>query len=131
MVDAQIIKFESKNYAGAYCRTESEHCNTSAGNGEVSLEKAFAAILGTLGERESAVLKLRFGFGGDKPLSSEEIGKRLGLEPEEVRRITGKAIRKLRHPARRSAILKRKSEYLSLSSDFYKDLFTEVFGEED
>lgn len=112
-----------------YCKTGCEFNNTCNADRETCLKKAFADLLDTLSEKEQAVLKLQFGFCGNKPLTCAEIANRLAMESEEVRRICGKAIRKLRHPSRRKVILNRKSDYLSARVVSYKNLITEVFGE--
>jgi RNA polymerase primary sigma factor len=57
--------------------------------------------LGSLTERESKVLRMRFGLAGDKPLTLEEVGKVFGVTRERIRQIESKALRKLRHPSRR------------------------------
>src|SRR5262249_43775994 len=40
-----------------------------------------------LGGREAAVLRLRYGLGGEEPLTLQQIGDRLGLTRERVRQI--------------------------------------------
>jgi len=57
--------------------------------------------LGSLTERESKVLRMRFGLDGSKPLTLEEVGKVFGVTRERIRQIESKALRKLRHPSRR------------------------------
>jgi DNA-directed RNA polymerase sigma subunit (sigma70/sigma32) len=112
-----------------YCKTGCEFNNTCNADRETCLKKAFADLLDTLGEKEQAVLKLRFGFCGDKPYTCDEIANLLALEPIEVRYVCGKAIRKLRHPSRRKVILNRKSDFLSAQVDSYKRLIAEVFDQ--
>jgi len=52
-------------------------------------------LLGDLEERESMVLKLRFGLDGDEPKTLKEIGTELGLTRERVRQIETEALRRL------------------------------------
>jgi RNA polymerase primary sigma factor len=60
------------------------------------------AILDTLDERESMVLRLSFGLVGDAdPLTLEEIGRKMKVTKERVRQIRERALSKLRHPRRR------------------------------
>jgi RNA polymerase primary sigma factor len=59
------------------------------------------ASLNALTERESKVLKMRFGLAGSKPLTLEEVGRHFGVTRERIRQIESKAIRKLRHPSRK------------------------------
>jgi RNA polymerase primary sigma factor len=51
--------------------------------------------LAELGEREATVLKLRFGLAAEEPNTLQEIGNRLGLTREGVRKLERKALSKL------------------------------------
>lgn len=64
------------------------------------MKKTIGHILNTLKERESAVLRRRFGFIDGRERTLEEIGKEFGITRERVRQIEVKALRKLRHPSR-------------------------------
>lgn len=57
-------------------------------------------VLDTLSDREANILRLRFGIGGKKAMTLEEVGKEYGLTRERIRQIEAKALRKLRHPSR-------------------------------
>jgi RNA polymerase primary sigma factor len=48
-----------------------------------------------LDSRERAILNLRYGLGGEVPLTLKEIGRRLGVTREWVRKIELRAVRKL------------------------------------
>jgi RNA polymerase primary sigma factor len=52
-------------------------------------------LLGGLEERETAVLRLRYGLEGEGPLTLHEIGARLGVSRERVRQIEHSALEKL------------------------------------
>ena len=56
--------------------------------------------LDALGDRESRVLRLRYGLDDGHPQTREEVGKVFGVTRERIRQIEAKAIRKLRHPDR-------------------------------
>ena len=56
-------------------------------------------VLDGLGERESRVLRLRYGLDDGQPQTLEEVGKVFGVTRERIRQIAAKAIRKLRQPA--------------------------------
>lgn len=65
-----------------------------------SNEDVVNAVLDTLSDREANILRLRFGIGGKKAMTLEEVGKEYGLTRERIRQIEAKALRKLRHPSR-------------------------------
>ncbi|MFH1616228.1 MAG: RNA polymerase sigma factor RpoD/SigA [Planctomycetota bacterium] len=52
-------------------------------------------MIGRLEQREAEVLTLRFGLGGQEPLTLKQIGEKLGLTRERVRQIQREAIAKL------------------------------------
>jgi RNA polymerase primary sigma factor len=64
---------------------------------EVSLRaEALMRALDQLPEREREVVKLRFGVNGaGEPTPLRETGRRMGLSPERVRQLEGKALRRL------------------------------------
>jgi RNA polymerase sigma factor (sigma-70 family) len=55
-----------------------------------------AGVLQDLPDRERTVITLRFGLGGEEPLTLERIGARLGLTRERVRQIETAALQHLR-----------------------------------
>ena len=64
------------------------------------LKEQMDDVLETLTERESKVLKLRFGVNDGYPRTLEEVGSIFNVTRERVRQIEAKALRKLRHPTR-------------------------------
>jgi RNA polymerase sigma factor (sigma-70 family) len=60
------------------------------------------SLVSELSERESDVIRSRFGFGCD-PETLEEIGSRLGVTRERVRQLEQRALARLRHPSRVAA----------------------------
>jgi RNA polymerase primary sigma factor len=61
-------------------------------------------MLATLSPREERVLRMRFGIGERIDHTLEEVGQMLSVTRERIRQIEAKAIRKLRHPARRKHV---------------------------
>lgn len=53
-------------------------------------------VLKLLSPREEKVLRMRFGVGGDSPLTLEEIGQALGLSRERIRQIESIALRRIK-----------------------------------
>ena len=58
-----------------------------------------SALSGLVG-RESEILRLYYGLGGEEPMTLDQIGGRFGLTRERVRQIKEKALHRLRHPSR-------------------------------
>lgn len=67
--------------------------------------EVIAEVLSTLRERESSVLRKRYGFDNDIPMTLEEVGTICGITRERVRQIEAKALRKLQHPPRSKRLI--------------------------
>ena len=52
-------------------------------------------LLEAIDDRAETILKLRYGFGGDEPMTLKEIGKHVGLTRERVRQIEHEATARL------------------------------------
>ena len=61
-------------------------------------------MFNTLAPREAEIVRMRFGIGFEKDYTLEEIGGYFSITRERVRQIEAKALRKLKHPNRRSAL---------------------------
>ncbi len=64
------------------------------------LEDSVEDVLAGLSDRESDVLRLRFGLEDGRPRTLEEVGAAFGVTRERVRQIESKTLAKLRHPLR-------------------------------
>lgn len=61
-------------------------------------------ILEELKPKERDILEKRFGIGGKKPMTLEEIGAQYNVTRERIRQIEAKALRKLRNPSRKKKL---------------------------
>ncbi len=69
------------------------------------LKENVEEVLESLSDRESKVLKMRFGLDESKrPMTLEEVGKEFGVTRERIRQIEAKALRKLKHPSQRKKL---------------------------
>ena len=76
-----------------------EDPNAAAGSGLATMLRAradLAGVLQDLPDRERTVVTLRFGLGGEEPMTLERIGQRLKLTRERVRQVEGTALQHLR-----------------------------------
>jgi len=67
---------------------------------EQLLKERVRSSLETLGERERAILEMRYGLIDGEPRTLEEVGQNFNVTRERVRQIESKALRKLRYPGR-------------------------------
>ena len=65
-----------------------------------TLQESIEEVLSTLTDKESSVIRFRFGLNGERPHSLKEIGDKYNLTKERIRQIEKKAISRLRHPIR-------------------------------
>lgn len=67
---------------------------------DIQLGQSVDRFLSTLKLKEAGVLRMRHGIGIQDSMTLEEIGVRLEVTRERIRQIEGRALRRLRHPAR-------------------------------
>ena len=68
------------------------------------LRQQLERILETLSDREGEIIKMRFGFENNGPMTFQEIADHFGISRERVRQIESKTMKKLRHPSRTQSI---------------------------
>ena len=71
---------------------------------DISLKEEIDKVLSTLTPREEKVIRMRLGIGEQTDYTLEEVGEVFGLTRERIRQIEAKALRKLKHPSRRSRL---------------------------
>ena len=60
------------------------------------LKEQLASIISSLSDREQKIIKMRFGIGGERPHTLEEVGSEFSVTRERIRQIEAKALSKLR-----------------------------------
>jgi len=78
--------------------------NPSDATGFHLLRGKLGEVLHGLTERERRILELRYGLNDGFPRTLEEVGRQYEVTRERIRQIEAKALRKLRHPTRRSKL---------------------------
>ncbi len=68
------------------------------------LKGKLSEVLNGLTERERKILELRYGLMDGYSRTLEEVGKQYNVTRERIRQIEAKALRKLRHPTRKSKL---------------------------
>jgi RNA polymerase primary sigma factor len=98
----QALSFSSQSNHDAEpgnCDQPMARNRNTASEGKVEADEAHDLLLQgmqRLGNRERTILELRYGLAGEEPLMLREIGRRLGVTREWVRKIERRAILKLR-----------------------------------
>jgi RNA polymerase sigma factor (sigma-70 family) len=75
-----------------------------AGASQGELRSEVEIVLATLSERESAVIRLRFGLDDGRQRTLDEVGREFGLSRERIRQIEKVTMSKLRDPQRSSRL---------------------------
>jgi RNA polymerase sigma factor (sigma-70 family) len=74
------------------------------GHTQGELRSEVEIVLSTLSERESAVIRLRFGLDDGRQRTLDEVGREFGLSRERIRQIEKVTMLKLRDPERASRL---------------------------
>jgi RNA polymerase sigma factor (sigma-70 family) len=82
--------------------TDSNQPGGGVSQGELRSEVEI--VLSTLSERESAVIRLRFGLDDGRQRTLDEVGREFGLSRERIRQIEKVTMSKLRDPQRSSRL---------------------------
>lgn len=65
-----------------------------------NLRKEIEGLIETLGEREQAIIRMRFGLDDHEPMTLREIGQTMGLSKERIRQIEDRALDQLQKSAK-------------------------------
>jgi RNA polymerase primary sigma factor len=69
-----------------------------------NLRETTTRVLASLTPREERIVRMRFGIGMNTDHTLEEVGQKFSVTRERIRQIEAKALRKLKHPSRSSAL---------------------------
>jgi len=97
-MDAPLREEEANNMYDVMLNDDSPNPEEKLMDNSLRLE--IERSLGTLGDRESEILRFYFGLNGYQAHTLEEIGDEFGLTRERVRQIKEKAIKKLKNQYR-------------------------------
>ena len=64
------------------------------------LKTQIQKVINSLSNKEAEIIQRRFGIGNGTSQTLEEVGKQFNVTRERIRQLEGKALRKLKHPAR-------------------------------
>jgi len=67
---------------------------------EINMKEDIDEMLASLRPNEEKVIRLRYGIGGRKPMSLQEVGAECNLTKERIRQIEKCAILRMQHPSR-------------------------------
>jgi RNA polymerase sigma factor (sigma-70 family) len=98
----QAVGEDGESALGDFVAAADPHQPGVTGRGE--LRNEVEIVLATLSERESAVIRLRFGLDDGRQRTLDEVGREFGLSRERIRQIEKVTMLKLRDPERASRL---------------------------
>jgi RNA polymerase primary sigma factor len=69
-----------------------------------NLRETTTRVLASLTPREERIVRMRFGIGMNSDQTLEDVGQQFSVTRERIRQIEAKALKKLKHPSRSSAL---------------------------
>ncbi len=94
-IDSPVKKGEESDTAlGEFIEDESDGPEKQVMDS--ALREEVRSLLTRLSDKERDIIELRYGLGGEKPMSLKEIGVRYSLTKERIRQIEKRALEKLR-----------------------------------
>lgn len=122
-----IIKLRGRNY----CKEDCDFYHTCFGNREECLPEVCESIIATLKPKEQEIIRLKYGYYGDKKHKADEIGEKLGYSGEYIRHITAKIMKNLRQPSIAGVLEDYVSDIICTKKDnFYIRFIKGVFAKE-
>lgn len=87
---------------------DEERATPEEATANLILKEQIAQVITTLSDREQKIIRLRFGIGGGRPHTLEEVGNEFDVTRERIRQIEAKALSKMR----KNKQTKRLQEYI-------------------
>lgn len=96
-LDASVGKDgdDEDSVLGDFVEDEERDSPEEAASNQI-LKEQLSEIIATLTDREQKIIRLRFGIGGGRPHTLEEVGNEFDVTRERIRQIEAKALSKLR-----------------------------------
>ena len=98
----QAVGEDGESALGDFVAAVNPEVSDGVAQGELRSEVEI--VLSTLSERESAVIRLRFGLDDGRQRTLDEVGREFGLSRERIRQIEKVTMSKLRAPERASRL---------------------------
>lgn len=114
-------RFEASDHAPLSEDLPDNRDDMEATSNRGPISKAISEVLDELTDRESIVIRMRFGIDKTKVYTLEEVGFHLNVTRERVRQIESKALKKLQHPCRSCHIERFLNGHHDISADAQRD----------
>jgi RNA polymerase sigma factor (sigma-70 family) len=96
----QAVGEDGESALGDFVAAVNPNAEVGDGVAQGELRSEVEIVLSTLSERESAVIRLRFGLDDGRQRTLDEVGREFGLSRERIRQIEKVTMSKLRSPER-------------------------------
>jgi RNA polymerase sigma factor (sigma-70 family) len=100
----QAVGEDGESALGDFVAAVDRRSDPGDGLARGELRNEVEIVLATLSERESAVIRLRFGLDDGRQRTLDEVGREFGLSRERIRQIEKVTMLKLRDPQRASRL---------------------------
>jgi RNA polymerase sigma factor (sigma-70 family) len=100
----QAVGEDGESALGDFVASVDNNNQPGGGASHGELRSEVEIVLATLSERESAVIRLRFGLDDGRQRTLDEVGREFGLSRERIRQIEKVTMSKLRDPQRSSRL---------------------------
>ena len=100
----QAVGEDGESALGDFVAAVDPNVEPGATAAQGELRSEVEIVLSTLSERESAVIRLRFGLDDGRQRTLDEVGREFGLSRERIRQIEKVTMSKLRAPERMSRL---------------------------